>query len=46
MKAGMPPTTARWNAGKGQNGTFKCKAMARPCLPPGTLPENVPKIQM
>lgn len=31
---------------EGPNGTFKCKAMARPCLPPGTLPENVPKIQM
>jgi hypothetical protein len=27
-------------------GTFKCKAMGRPCLPPGMLPENVPKIEM
>ena len=29
------------NAGK-----FYCKAKGRPCLPPGTLPDNVPKIEM
>lgn len=31
---------------KAPDGTFECKAIARPCLPPGTLPENVPKIEM
>lgn len=33
---------------KGGNGdgTFHCKATARPCLPPGVLPENVPKLEM
>jgi hypothetical protein len=31
---------------KGGDGTFYCKAVARPCLPPGMLPENVPKIEM
>jgi hypothetical protein len=31
---------------KGRDGTFYCKAVARPCLPAGTLPENVPKIEM
>lgn len=29
------------NAGK-----YYCKAKGRPCLPPGALPENVPKIEM
>ncbi len=28
------------------NGTFQCKATARPCLPEGMLPENVPSIPM
>lgn len=28
------------------DGTFHCKATARPCLPEGTLPENVPKLDM
>lgn len=27
-------------------GTFHCKATARPCLPEGTLPENLPKLDM
>lgn len=31
---------------KDDKGTFHCKAAARPCLPEGTLPENVPKIEM
>lgn len=33
---------------KGGNGdgVFHCKATARPCLPPGVLPENVPKLEM
>lgn len=33
---------------KGGNGdgTFHCKATARPCLPPGVLPENLPKLEM
>lgn len=31
---------------KNDQGAFKCKATGRPCLPPGTLPENVPKIEM
>jgi hypothetical protein len=29
-----------------QAGTYHCKASARPCLPEGMLPENVPKIDM
>ena len=29
------------NAGK-----VYCKAKGRPCLPPGTMPDNVPKIEM
>lgn len=28
------------------DGTFRCKASGRPCLPAGTLPENVPKLDM
>lgn len=28
---------------KESDGTFQCKAIGTPCLPPGTLPENVPK---
>lgn len=31
---------------KGGDGTFYCKATARPCLPEGVLPENVPKLDM
>lgn len=31
---------------KTPNGTFSCRATARPCLPAGVLPENVPKIEM
>lgn len=31
---------------KDNAGKFYCKAKARPCLPPGTLPDNVPKIEM
>jgi hypothetical protein len=31
---------------KGADGTFHCMAEGRPCLPPGVLPENVPKIEM
>ena len=27
-------------------GKVYCKAKGRPCLPPGTLPDNVPKIEM
>jgi hypothetical protein len=31
---------------KSTDGDYECKATARPCLPEGTLPENVPKIEM
>lgn len=31
---------------KDDAGTFHCQASARPCLPEGTLPENLPKIDM
>lgn len=27
-------------------GQFHCKAKARPCLPEGTLPDHLPKIEM
>ncbi|WP_333793093.1 hypothetical protein [Hyphomicrobium sp.] len=27
-------------------GVFHCRASGRPCLPPGTLPDNLPKIDM
>lgn len=27
-------------------GTFHCKAVGRPCLPEGTLPEHLPKLEM
>lgn len=29
-----------------KDGEYQCKATARPCLPEGMLPENVPKIDM
>jgi hypothetical protein len=32
--------------GKDGSGRFHCRATARPCLPAGTLPDNVPKIDM
>lgn len=32
--------------GKTEKGEFECKAMGRPCLPEGVLPENVPKLDM
>lgn len=28
------------------DGSFRCKASGRPCLPDGVLPDNVPKIEM
>lgn len=31
---------------KDDRGVFHCKASGRPCLPDGTLPDNVPKIEM
>jgi hypothetical protein len=31
---------------QGSDGRFVCKAMARPCLPEGILPENVPKLDL
>jgi hypothetical protein len=31
---------------KTDRGMFQCKASGRPCLPDGTLPDNVPKIDM
>jgi hypothetical protein len=31
---------------KDAKGEFHCKASARPCLPEGMLPENVPKLDM
>lgn len=31
---------------KDDQGAFHCHATARPCLPEGTLPENVPKLDM
>ena len=31
---------------KDDQGMFHCQASGRPCLPEGTLPENVPKIEM
>lgn len=27
-------------------GRFECRATARPCLPEGTLPDNLPKLDM
>ena len=27
-------------------GTFHCKASGRPCLPDGTLPDNLPKLDL
>lgn len=32
--------------GKTETGQFECKAYARPCLPAGVLPEDVPKLDM
>jgi hypothetical protein len=31
---------------KDDSGMFRCNASARPCLPEGTLPDNLPKIDM
>ena len=31
---------------KDGQGTFHCQASARPCLPEGTLPDNLPKLDM
>lgn len=31
---------------KDDRNMFRCKASGRPCLPDGTLPDNVPKIDM
>lgn len=31
---------------KDDRGTFHCKATGRPCLPEGTLPDDLPKIEM
>lgn len=31
---------------KDLNGDYQCKATARPCLPDGMLPENLPKLDM
>lgn len=31
---------------KGNDGRFVCKAIGRPCLPEGVLPENVPKLDL
>lgn len=31
---------------RNEAGAYQCKATARPCLPKGMLPENVPKIDM
>lgn len=28
------------------DGSYHCKAIGRPCLPAGVLPENVPKLEM
>ncbi len=28
------------------DGSFSCKAIGRPCLPAGMLPENVPKLEL
>lgn len=30
----------------GGRGTFRCVVAARPCLPPGTTPENVPRLDL
>lgn len=32
--------------GQSNKGEFHCKATGRPCLPEGTLPDNVPKLDM
>lgn len=32
--------------GTDAKGQFHCQATARPCLPEGTLPDNLPKIDM
>jgi hypothetical protein len=31
---------------EGGNGKFTCRARARPCLPEGQTPENVPKLDL
>ena len=31
---------------KDGRGTFHCKASGRPCLPDGTLPDNLPKLDL
>lgn len=31
---------------KDARGTFHCRASGRPCLPEGTLPDNLPKLDM
>lgn len=31
---------------KVDDGSFQCKAIGRPCLPEGMLPENVPRLDM
>jgi len=36
----------KFECSKDEKGQFHCQASARPCLPEGTLPENVPKIDM
>lgn len=43
-----------WNIAKDKSvdcrensdGTFRCSAAAKPCLPEGTLPSDVPKLEM
>jgi len=32
--------------GKDDNGQFHCQAIGRPCLPEGTLPDDLPKLDM
>lgn len=32
--------------GRDETGQFHCRASARPCLPEGTLPDNVPEVEM
>ncbi len=32
--------------GEDDKGQFHCKAVGRPCLPEGTLPDNLPKLDM
>lgn len=34
------------NCTKKTDGTYRCVASAKPCLPEGTLPSDIPKVEM